>query len=151
MNLRLEREASRFNATVGRLLIDGQFECYVLEDTVRERPGVAVATWKIDKQTAIPAGTYRVVITWSTRFKRNLPLLVDVPGFSGIRIHSGNTHENTEGCLLPGRTRGTSTVGESVLAFDALYVKLVTALLAGEYVSITIVNPTPAATAVVAA
>lgn len=144
MQLELRRDASRFGATLGRLYVDGRFECYVLEDVVRERPGVAVSAWKRPGETAIPVGTYRVVITPSARFGRRLPLLVDVPGFAGVRIHPGNTAADTEGCLLPGRTRGVATVGESRVAFAALFAKLEAALEAalavGAAVSIAISN-----------
>jgi hypothetical protein len=141
MRLRLERDVSRFAATIGRLFVDDVFECFILEDAIREQPGKPVALWKVKGRTAIPAGTYAVVITESARFRRPLPLLVDVPGFSGIRIHSGNTHEDTEGCLIPGRARGVATVKESGVAFRALFAKLEAAIAAGEQIHISIVNP----------
>ena len=119
MKLKLIREPSTETTTIGSLYIDDVFECYTLEDMVRDT--------KIKYKTAIPFGTYQVVITWSPRFKRQMPLLVNVPGFDGIRIHPGNTHENTAGCLLV----GDEVVGEALLdsktAFDRLYAKLVKA------------------------
>jgi hypothetical protein len=90
----------------------------VCEDVVRA-PGV-----KVDGQTAIPAGEYKVVIDMSTRFKRLMPHLLDVPMFTGIRIHAGNVSADTEGCLLLGRKRGENDVEESKLAFDAFFPKL---------------------------
>lgn len=81
--------------TIGKLYIDGAYFCDTLEDTVR-------AGEKVYGKTAIPAGTYKVKMTWSPRFKRYLPELLNVPNFSGVRIHSGNTATDTEGCLLLG-------------------------------------------------
>ena len=125
MNLSLLRDVLTPEFTLGRLSVDGTEECYTVEDAVRDGP-------KIPGKTAIPAGHYKVIITYSPRFKRSLPLLVAVPGFDGVRIHPGNTAADTEGCILPGRIRTQDGVGESRLAFDALYPQLVEALDAGE-------------------
>ena len=130
MKLRLER-APAVGCTIGELTVDGAFECYVLEDVERET--------KIKGETAIPRGTYSVVITMSNRFKRELPLLENVPGFTGVRLHPGNTHADTEGCLLPGRTRTDRAVGESKAAFNALYAKIRQALDDGDTVTVEIV------------
>lgn len=130
MKLRLERGASAHGATIGQLFVDGAEECWILEDEVR-----AV---KIPGQTAIPAGTYNVIVTMSARFGRELPLLEDVPNFSGIRIHPGNSPADTEGCLLPGRTRTDRTVGESKVAFGALFSKIQQGLNDGDTVTIEI-------------
>lgn len=100
MELLLQREGVTDKSTYGTLsLIKGSpvFFCYTLEDVVR-----AV---KIPKKTAIPAGRYRVILTLSNRFKKILPLLVNVQGFAGVRLHGGNTSENTEGCPLLGTVR----------------------------------------------
>lgn len=78
--------------------------CYVLEDKVREVDGQDVKVWKEQNNTAIPKGVYDVQITFSNRFQTKLPLLADVPGFTGVRIHSGNSSKDTEGCLLLGMT-----------------------------------------------
>lgn len=126
--------------TVGALYLDGLFECFVLEDLVRE-PGI-----KVSGQTAIPAGRYRITVTPSARFKEDLPLLLDVPGFEGIRIHAGNTRDDTEGCLLVGQVLtglapGPSfTLGNSRRSLNALLPKLKTRLAAG-LVWFTITNP----------
>lgn len=119
MKLELIRDTFTETSTTGRLLIDGKFFCFVLEDVVR-----ADGAPKVHGKTAIPFGTYRIVITQSARFKRLLPLLVDVPNFSGIRIHPGNTSADTEGCLLPGETRGPNAVYSSRKAFDKLFKRL---------------------------
>lgn len=131
MEIRLVRDVLTPAFTLGRLSIDGTEECYTVEDCVREGP-------KVPGETAIPAGRYKVIITHSPRFRRPLPLLLDVPGFTGVRIHPGNTVADTEGCILPGRIRTTDGVSESRLAFDALYRQIVEALDAGEEVWITI-------------
>lgn len=87
--------------------------------------------------TAIPTGRYEIVITKSPRFKRLLPLLLNVKGYAGIRIHPGNVAPDTEGCLLPGTTKGTNVVSNSKNAFDALF-KLLQATLKKEQVFISI-------------
>lgn len=131
MKLKLVRTDLTENSTIGELYIDGQFECYILEDTVRNE--------KIAGKTAIPYGTYDVAITYSPRFTRYLPLLLNVPNYSGIRIHKGNYPKDTEGCLLPGRKKSKDAVLESALAFDRLYPKLVYANQHGDKITIEIV------------
>jgi hypothetical protein len=117
MKLKLLREKSSDDTTIGKLYINEEFFCYTLEDKVRDK--------KVYGETAIPAGTYKVLITWSPRFKRQLPLLVDVPRFDGIRIHPGNTHKNTEGCILVGEYVEGEFLYKSKIAFDRLYAILV--------------------------
>ncbi len=97
--------------------MDDAWECYTLEDVERLGP-------KINGQTAIPTGLYKVIITMSPRFGRLLPLLVDVPGFDGIRIHPGNTADDTHGCLLVGQTKTEDSIGNSRAAFNHLYLQL---------------------------
>jgi len=80
------------------------FECYTCEDPVRGNGDPkTVAEWKVKGDTAIPYGTYKVRKTMSPRFKRMMWELQNVPGFAGIRIHAGNTAQDTEGCILLGR------------------------------------------------
>ena len=121
MMLRLVREPSLHGATFGSLYLNGHWRCFTLEDEVREVVGVPVAAWKVLGQTAIPAGRYKVVITDSVRFKRPLPLLVDVPGFTGIRMHSGNETADTAGCILVGRDRSPGRLLQSHAAFEDLF------------------------------
>lgn len=128
MKLTLIRNKSSGKSTIGRLLIDGVFQCWTLEDVVRPA--------KIAHETAIPAGTYKVIITESARFKRRLPLLVGVPGFEGIRIHPGNSAADTDGCILVGTSTAPDWVGGSRVAFDALFAKLD----AGQGATITITD-----------
>lgn len=135
MKLHLQRLPSTSESTTGKLSVDGQFECYTLEDIVR--PAGAA---KVYSKTAIPAGTYSIAITYSNRFRRLMPLLNNVPGFAGIRIHSGNTAADTEGCLLVGTGTATNMVTNSRAAYAVLYDKLKTALDAGEPVFITITD-----------
>lgn len=105
MNLFLQRIAQTPEYTIGRLEINGKFFCHTLEDAVREQ--------KIMHKTAIPEGTYKVVVNRSPRFKRDLPLLLDVPYFEGIRIHRGNTAKDTSGCILVGINSKKGMVLES--------------------------------------
>ena len=106
--------------TFGELFIDGQYECFSLEDPVRDGP-------KIPGNTAIPAGTYKVTIDHSNRFNCLMPHILDVPGFEGIRIHAGNTEADTEGCILVGQLRGSNSILSSRAAFQPLFRKLLRA------------------------
>lgn len=140
MQLRLVREDFMPECCIGRLFVDGRFECYSLEDPVREIEGVPVFDWKVYGKTAIPYGAYRVTITMSNRFKRPLPLLLDVPGFAGIRIHTGNTAASTEGCILVGALRSGQSLLQSRIAFDALFPKLQGAIAFGDQIHIDVVR-----------
>lgn len=137
MRLELKRTTFTQESTIGELFVDGVFECYVLEDVVR-KPGEA----KVYGKTAIPAGDYRLRVTYSNRFRRLLPLLVNVPGGTirfgtgliddrGVRIHSGNTAADTEGCLLVGLDKKTDFVGRSRDAFSRFFPRLQDAVAAG--------------------
>jgi hypothetical protein len=101
MKIELIREVfNNEGSTLGKLLVDGILFGYTLEDQDRELE--EDISKKVYGQSAIPCGTYKVIVTKSNRFKRKLPLLVDVPGFSGVRIHGGNTKNDTLGCPLLG-------------------------------------------------
>ena len=132
MNLVLQREILTAESTIGSLFEEGERICWTLEDVVREKkePGT----------TAIQAGKYPVILTESVRFKKRLPLLVEVPNFNGVRIHSGNTSADTEGCILVGLQKGVNSIGRSRAAMDALMPRLEAALQDGE-VFIEIRNP----------
>lgn len=123
--------------TAGVLTANGSFLCNTMEDQVREIPGQPVEKWKIRGETAIPRGRYRVRLSMSPRFKRVLPELLDVPGFTGIRIHRGNTAKDTEGCILVGMPDGDdkdSWLGNSTPA-EGLVIRTIRAALdAGEQV-----------------
>lgn len=122
MLLTLEREIFTEQSTVGSLSLDGAFECFTLEDVVREGP-------KVYGKTAIPYGRYEIAINYSNRFRRLMPLLLRVPGFEGIRIHCGNTAEDTEGCILVGSYREEDYVGNSRAAYAILFPKLSRAVM----------------------
>jgi hypothetical protein len=139
VNLKLQRTSCGAKCTIGTLSIDGQFAAFTLEDVVREN-GEPVNAWKIPGDTAIPTGTYSVIVTPSVRFKRDLPLLVDVPGFQGVRIHPGNTAEDTEGCILVGLAKGVDFIGESRKAFDYIFPKIKAAIDGGEKVILEVGN-----------
>jgi hypothetical protein len=124
--------------TIGSLFVNGKFECYSLEDVRREVKGEPVTKWKIPGKTAIPEGIYGIAVTMSLRFKRDLPLLLNVPGFEGVRIHPGNTAADTEGCILVGKTKGSDSVLESRRAFDDLFKKIKESLGAGEKVTLEV-------------
>ena len=99
MELLVQRIAKKSDYTIGRLFVDGRYFADTLEDRVRE-PGV-----KVPGETAIPAGRYRVIVNVSPKFGRELPRLLDVPGFEGILIHAGNSARDSAGCLLVGENR----------------------------------------------
>ena len=128
MELELTRKVRTNNSTIGELSINDIFECFIIEDKDRGlRKDMTLSELinkKVHGNTAIPSGRYEVVISFSNRFKKMLPLLMDVPAYAGIRIHPGNTAADTEGCLLPGRNKGTDAVTSSRLAFTALSEKL---------------------------
>ena len=119
MNLRLLRFAFSSMWTLGALDVDGEFHSFSIEDPDR----LAYGFPKIRGRTAIPAGRYRVEMTASARFGRVMPLLVDVPGFTGIRVHAGNTEADTEGCILLGLQATIGSVLKSrkaVESFEAI-------------------------------
>lgn len=115
--------------TIGDLFIDGVFFCNTIEDVVRQLPAVCPNTpkgWnctcpqKKYAETAIPTGTYKVTIEYSPRFKRQLPCLHDVPHFIGILIHSGNTAEDSAGCIIVGFNTVKGKVTNSRATSDKL-------------------------------
>lgn len=118
MEIRVDRFRYYDESTIGMMSIDGNFYCYTLEDVVR------FSGPKVAGSTAIPTGRYEVVVNMSPRFKRELPLLVSVPGFTGVRIHRGNTATDTHGCLLVGRSWRKDFIGESKVMELALVKKL---------------------------
>ena len=130
MNLDLQRTTLSGKSTIGTLAVNGRFECYTLEDTVRPK--------KIPGITAIPAGEYEVIINFSERFRRMLPLLLNVPQFEGVRIHTGNTPADTEGCILVGQRQDTDRILCSKLEFEHLFMQLEEALRGKEKILLRI-------------
>ena len=119
MEIELRRKWKTENSTIGELFINGVHECYTLED--RERPEKSKKGFG---KTAIPIGRYEIVINYSNAFKTYLPLLLNVKGFLGIRIHPGNTEHDTLGCILVGSRKAENQIMNSRLAFNDLFKKL---------------------------
>lgn len=142
MRMELIRRRMINSATEGDLMVDGKLFCHTLEDVVRVDPNPATPQneAKVYGQTAIPAGSYRVVMTMSPKFKKILPRLLDVPGFDGILIHKGNGPEDTLGCILVGETVESGRIpgGASSPAFDRLMSVLTAAHARGEAIVIAI-------------
>ncbi len=140
MQILLKRSPSLAHCTLGDLYIDGVWECKTLEDVVREIPGKPVTEWKVPNETAIPSGTYAVFINDSPHFGRPLPMLLNVPGFTGVRIHPGNTAKDTEGCILVGKSVAGESIVESRVAFGELFAKIQDAIDSLDKVHITVEN-----------
>ncbi len=130
--LRLQREPSDMGVTIGGLYLNDRWIMWTLEDGIREpaRPvgGIITAewvqSWKINRKTCIPAGRYQVGLTLSARFGVVLPEVMNVPGFTGIRIHSGNSVDDTDGCILVGSSRGDRKIYDSRHALEWLMMQL---------------------------
>ena len=148
MEIIVDRKWKKSAYTIGNLYVngkrfsDGKNYCNTLEDADRGlRQDMSVQTLLMMKKphvTAIPMGKYKVTITYSPRFKRNLPLVNDVKAFSGIRIHPGNTAEDTEGCILVGKNKLVGQVVDSRIWLHRLKQKIVEAKSRGEPVWITV-------------
>ena len=125
MILTLDRKYKLPTYTIGKLYIDGEYFCDTLEDKDRgltdDMTVSEISKIKIKKGTAIPTGTYKVTITYSNRFKKNMPLINNVKGFEGIRIHSGNTDKDTEGCVLVGFNKVKGNVINSRDTYNKLF------------------------------
>lgn len=134
MKLVLSRAWLTEQSTIGPLVCDDKRLCFVLEDKYRgDDPANKVAG-----KTAIPCGAYEVVITHSPRFGVDMPLLLNVPGFSGVRIHTGNRAGDTEGCLIVGMDRGPDQVLRSQLAYGVVFQRIQAARARGELVHIEV-------------
>lgn len=109
MNILVKRIARKSTYTIGKMYLDGVYFCDTLEDTDRglSQHGSLdeIKKKKVMGSTAIPTGRYNVIVNNSPRFKRELPRLLNVPGFDGILIHRGNTNKDTSGCILVGENR----------------------------------------------
>ena len=125
MNIKFVRISFKETYTIGKLYVDGVYFCDTIEDkdrglddsmTVRE-----ILNKKVKGETAIPTGHYNIEITYSPKYKRMMPLLIGVKGYSGIRIHSGNTSKDTEGCLLVGKNTKVGMVLESRNTYQRLF------------------------------
>ncbi len=114
MRIEINRDIELEKRTGGVVSVDGKFFGYSCEDDVREVPGMDVSVWKKEGITAIPRGTYEIVLEDSPKYGPGCPTVKDVPGFKYIRIHSGNTEADTKGCILIGYKRNEDgTIYES--------------------------------------
>ena len=142
MELKLERKYRSNNYCIDKLYINGKYFSDALEDPDRGLTDTMsleeIQKIKIKGNTCIPYGTYNVTITYSPRFKKNLPLINNVKGFDGIRIHSGNTPQDTEGCLLLGFNRVKGQVVDSRITVSKFITQIQQALNKGEKVTIEI-------------
>lgn len=143
MKFTLTRNRKTNKSTIGMLRKDGIFICYTLEDMDRgltdEMPLSYIKRDKVPGHTAIPKGTYKMLLTWSNRFQQKMPILVNVKGFDGIRIHTGNTDADTEGCILVGMLEGKDRIIHSKLAYAKLLLLLNIAQSKREEVYLTII------------
>lgn len=131
MLLTVKRTHGTKSYTHGQLSIDNVYFCETMED---EEKAV-----KVNGKTAIPCGHYKVIVDMSTRFKRLMPLLLNVPNFEGVRIHSGNTAEDTEGCILVGKDLRVDYISESRLTFADLFKRINNALVDKQVITIEII------------
>ena len=124
MEIKVIRKTFSSVSTIGEMYLDSKFFCYTLEDFDRDlnKDGDLkdAGETKVNGKTAIPRGKYDVVINMSNRFKVLMPLLINVPGFEGVRIHNGNKAEHTEGCILVGSSKANNFIGNSKPTFEKL-------------------------------
>ena len=128
MRLTLKRIANRKDYCIGKLYINGKYFCDTLEDVDRglddSMTEDEIKAIKVKGQTAIPVGIYTVLLTYSPKYQKIMPLINNVKGYSGIRIHSGNSSKDTEGCLLVGKNTVVGRLTDSRNTFNALFKKL---------------------------
>lgn len=142
MDIKLVRRAYRDAYTIGSLYFDGEYQCDTVEDKdrgLKKNDSLGkIAKTKVYGKTAIPKGTYRVILSWSRAFKQIMPEILDVPGFSGIRIHSGNSADDSLGCIIVGENKVVGKVINSRAAYQRILAKLKRAEECGEDFTITI-------------
>lgn len=143
MEIQVNRIARKDGYTIGRMSLDGVYFCDTLEDTDRGLNAAMSVDEILSKKrkgiTAIPTGKYDVILTFSPRFKRVLPLLLSVKGYEGVRIHAGNTAEDTEGCLLVGENKERGKVLNSRATLERLMSVLLECEKRKEKISIIII------------
>lgn len=141
MVIKLVRKHLGHNFTEGKLFVNDGFECYTVEDQDRKLEKFG-CEYKVQNKTCIPRGKYKVTISMSQRFGKHLIEVLDVPCFKGIRIHSGNSSEDTEGCIIVGSVNNRDDdnwVGSSRDAYEKLHQKVKRALSNGEEVMLEVV------------
>lgn len=121
INLTLKRIALKDTYTIGRLYVDGKYFCDTIEDKVRV---LNSAKDKVYGETAIPYGTYEVKLTYSNKHRKVMPQIMSVPYFEGIRIHSGNTANDSLGCVIVGENKVKGKVINSRITYNRLMEKL---------------------------
>ena len=143
INLQLSRIALKETYTIGTLRIGTEYFCDTLEDAVRDfnKDGDLddYGEMKVYGETAIPYGRYRVIVTWSPKFKRELPLILDVRHFTGIRIHRGNYPKDSAGCILVGENTKPGMVLNSAYYEKKLVLILKGFITSGEEIFINVV------------
>ena len=142
MKLRLRRIALKDEYTIGKLYIDGEYFCDVLEPPTRDLNKNGIfdnGETKVKNNTAIPFGTYNVIINRSPRFKRDLPRLLSVPDFDGVLIHRGNTKNDTSGCILVGENKVKGKVVNSTPYEIELVKRCKAALSNNEQITIEVI------------
>lgn len=142
MEIRVKRIARKDGYTIGQMSLNNEYFCDTLEDTDRGLKDTMqvneILAKKVKAQTAIPTGKYDVILTFSPKFKRVLPLLLNVKCYEGVRIHAGNSAEDTEGCLLVGENKAKGQVLNSRATFERLMAILLECEKRKEKVTITI-------------
>lgn len=136
MELKLLRDTFTDTTSIGKLSINGIFECFTLEDTDRHLETNPSA--KIKGLTAIPRGKYKLELRFSPHFNAVTPHLLDVPNYEYVLIHWGNYAKDTDGCILVGQTKGVDFIGHSRDEFAQLMKKLKVAFDANEEVTIEV-------------
>lgn len=128
MRLTLKRIANKKTYCIGKLYINGKYFADVLEDTDRGLDSTMteedIKKIKVKGETAIPTGIYKIILNYSPKFKKVMPLITNVKGYSGVRIHTGNSAKDTEGCLLVGKNTIVGRLTESRKMYDALFKRL---------------------------
>ena len=141
MNIQLKRIAKKKTYTVGKLYLDGVYFCDTIEDKDRGLNQTMsindIKKKKVYGKTAIPTGTYKIVIDYSNRFKKNMAHILNVPGYEGIRIHTGNSAKDSLGCIIVGKNKVVGKVIESRNTYNQLFPILQKAFKEGE-IKITI-------------
>ena len=141
MNIQLKRIAKKETYTIGKLYLDGVYFCDTIEDKDRGLNQTMsindIKKKKVYGETAIPTGTYKLVIDYSNRFKKNMAHILNVPGYEGIRIHTGNSAKDSLGCIIVGKNKVVGKVVESRNTYNQLFPILQKAFEEGE-IKITI-------------
>lgn len=142
LELDLYRRYFKPEYTIGQFSVDVERLCDALEDKNRDlnKDGDLLdhGEEKVFGETCIPFGRYRVILAMSPKFKRKLPLLLNVPHFTGILIHAGKNNKSTHGCIIPGENKAPGTVLNSKHYEDIIVSKIAEAEKAGVETYITI-------------